>query len=78
MPERTLVHEPDPCAGRDRVVATRVQRGETEEIIGRTDARGIRQTTGRKIGYIDPRTLKPGATQNRGDVGMALAFVATT
>ncbi|WP_296827423.1 hypothetical protein, partial [Thiobacillus sp.] len=39
-----------------------------EEIAGWADALGLRQATGRQIGYINPRTLKPSATEKRGDV----------
>ncbi|WP_296827387.1 hypothetical protein, partial [Thiobacillus sp.] len=43
-----------------------------EEIAGWADALGLRQATGRQIGYINPRTLKPSATEKRGDVDVWL------
>lgn len=69
MPERALVRQPGPRQGGDRGMAARVQRGTAEEIAGWADALDLRQATGRKIGYINPRTLKQSATEKRGDVG---------
>lgn len=65
--------EPPQNPGRfscDRGVAPGIQRGAAEEIARRADAICIRQATGRQIGYINPRTLKPSATEKRGDVAI--------
>ena len=43
MPQRALVHQPGPCASRDRDVATGIQRGTTEEATRRADARRLCQ-----------------------------------
>ena len=64
--ERALVHEPRARAGGDRSLATRVQRGETEEITRRADARAVRKTVGHQGRYNAGRTLKHSATESGG------------
>ena len=63
MPERTLVLQSAPCTATDRGVATRVQRGATEERARRADARAARQTTGNNIDYSNCQPLDQSATQ---------------
>jgi putative transposase len=74
MLERTLVHQFGPRPRRDRSVATRIQRGTTEESTRRADARCLCCTTGCESGYDDTRTLKPTATQG-GVTSLALSDV---
>lgn len=53
-PQRALVHQPVARQGRDRGVAARIQRGKTQEVAGRADARSVCQATGRQSSYINP------------------------
>ena len=54
-----------------------IQRGTAEEIAGRPDALGLRQAARWQIGYITPRTLKPNATENRGNIRVIERLRAT-
>src|ERR1022692_4752119 len=51
MPERALVHQPDPSPRADRNVATRLQRISTEEKSGRTAAGNLCGTIGGSLGH---------------------------
>ena len=51
MPECTLVYKPGACQGRDRNLEKGIQRGETEEITGRADARPVRTAVGHEGRY---------------------------
>jgi transposase InsO family protein len=53
-----------PCAGRHRGLAARVQRGATEEGLGRIDTCRLCETPGREIGYHGNRTLNRTATHD--------------
>ena len=59
MFERTLVHDARSRSCRDRGMAMRVQRRETEEVTGRADARPVRETVGPDGRYNAERLQSP-------------------
>ena len=63
MPQRALVPDTAPRTHRNRDVATRIQRGKTEESTWRTDARRLRKAIDNKSRDIESRILNPSATE---------------
>src|SRR5690606_4866149 len=66
MPQRALVPDAAARPHRDRNLAPGVQRGTTEEDLGRSDAGRLCRTVGGQSRYDETRTLKSPATESGG------------